>query len=154
MKICQAHWAKMRAKIDALGLTHLIAADGKEAMDRAVRELEAAEEGTKPDKTDFDPLMAMTWSFTNTVLERSGIGVMMQRSPEPDGMPANDGDYCPLCIVRRDFDTHNTETGRCGDPACTVKIEPGEQPWDEYWIEDCGNSMHTHAVSLGLVTQQ
>ncbi len=51
MKICQAHWDRLRAAIKERGLEHLVAKDGATAMMHAVTELEGREA-----ENDFDPL--------------------------------------------------------------------------------------------------
>ena len=156
--MCMEHWTAMRTKVEELGLSHLVASSGTEAVDRAVRELEAAQEGEKALASDFDPLMAMNWAFQGRVMETLGLGVMANRE-EQDGMPENrdDGGFnhlCPLCVVRRDFDTHNTPTGKCSNSECNIEVKPGDKPWDKKWIDGCGDAQYQHAVELGLVKLQ
>lgn len=159
MTICKPHWEAMRQKVDDLGLTFLIAKDAQECVERITEEIEAVEEGEEP-KT-FDPLMSMYFSFTNRVVETVGVETFMipRDLGVADGMPENlntDGQncFCPLCIVRRDFNHHNTPTGMCGDPECEIRVHKGEQPWDEQWIDDAGTAMFKHAVKNGLLSVQ
>lgn len=130
----------MRAKVEAIGLTHLVAVSPQDAVGRVTRAIEAGAEDPK----DFDPLMAMSNNFLMRVAEK--IGPAMIFSAGPDGKP-----WCPLCLVRRDFEAHNTPTGKCGKPACTITIKQGDQPWDEVWIESCGNAQLEFAKQQGLV---
>jgi hypothetical protein len=146
MNACKKHWGAMRAKIEALGLSRFVASSGNEATERAVRELEAANEGGKAPLSDWDPLMAMSNNFFGRVLERVGLSMM-----EPDDAGKM---RCPLCVVRGDFDAHNTPTGLCGKPECTIQVAPGEKPWDEDWIESCGDAMLKYAVEKGLIHTQ
>lgn len=158
MRICKDHWAKMRVKVEALGLSQFVPGSGQEAMARTVRDLEAYQDGSKQLKTDWDPLSTMCWNFSGRVMEKIGLRIMMDRK-DPDGMVENKDEegfnhVCPLCIVRMDFDAHNTPTGVCGNPKCTIQVESGEQPWDENWIDSCGDAMLRHAVELKLVVMQ
>lgn len=146
MNSCKKHWDAMRAKVEALGLSHLVASSGQEAHARVVRELEAANEGGKAPVSDWDPLMAMSNNFFSRVMERVGLSLMQ---PDDAGKMR-----CPLCIVRWDFDVHNTPTGRCEKPECMIQVKPGETPWDEDWIESCGAAMLEYAVEKGLVRIQ
>ena len=79
MRICQSHWEKLRAAIDARGMTPLVARTGREAMERAVEELD----GSATDAT-FDPLMAANNAISARALEHVGLFLLT-------------GDYCPIC---------------------------------------------------------
>lgn len=155
MRCCADHWAVMRKAVHDRGLSHLVAGSGHEAVARTMREIEAHEKGTPPPDTDFDPLMAMNWSFVSKVMDKLGLSVMAPRT-EPDGMPDNIDEagfnhICPLCVVRRQFDTHNTATGRCDNPGCDIQLAPGEPSWDLGWVEGCADAMFQQAVEKGLV---
>lgn len=154
MKICAIHWSAMRKKVDDLGLSPFVAGSGEEALARTVANLErVAQTERPPDKENWDPLMSMNWNFIAKAMNISGLGILSARRSE-DGMPANDGQYCPLCVARASFDAHNTATGRCLDSECTVQINPGESPWDDLWIGDCGDAMFDHAIAFGLIQRQ
>lgn len=158
ISICKAHWKSMRKKVDDVGLTFLVAKSAEESVQNMQDEIDAIEDG-RVDESKFDPLMSMYWEFTARVMETIGMSVMFTRGDEDDGMPKNVNDdsencYCPLCIVRRDFNHHNTPTGMCGDPECDIRVQQGEIPWDEQWIEEAGNAMFKHAVKTGLVKVQ
>lgn len=155
MRHCPEHWAAMRKAVHDRGMSHLVAGDNKDALARAMREIDAHQAGEQPAASDFDPLMAMNWSFTGKLMERLGMSVMVSRTEE-DGMPENKDEngynhYCPLCVVRRDFAAHNTPTGKCGKPECDIVIKPGEQSWELGWIEGCADAMYHTAVEKGLI---
>ena len=154
MRICKDHWSAMRMEIDRLGLSSFVAGSGEDAMARAERDLESHLEGAKPLVSDWDPLMAMNWNFCSRVMESWGLRIMEQRHQIDDGMPENGGYVCPLCVVRRDFDTHNTDTGRCGEVGCNIQVKPGTIPWDKNWIASCAESMMEYAVEQKLITRQ
>jgi hypothetical protein len=78
MKFCQPHWDKMRAAVDARGMTPLLADSGEEMATRLERQISDGE--TTID--NFDPLMDMHWAILNNTDPR----VLL--------MP---GDVCPLC---------------------------------------------------------
>lgn len=160
MKPCEKHWAAMRKKIDDLGLSQFVSGSGQEAMEREKKHLDSFLAGGRGmDPKDWDPLMAMLWNFTSRVMDGLGrsrgpeaaLG-LMSHDPAP-GAP-NEGHHCPLCIVRQDFDAHNTPTGKCGRQGCETVVKPGDQPWDENWIDSCGEAMLEYAVESGLVRRQ
>ena len=83
MRWCQKHWDALRQAIDARGLSHLIAKDGKTAMESMRRELEGV-----ADDSDFDPLMG-AWNRVNArIIEIRGLMYMMPDAPH---------NGCPLC---------------------------------------------------------
>lgn len=141
MRCCADHWAAMRKAVHDKGMSQLVSGSGQELLERTELSFDDANGSAAlakaKEKQSFDPLAGMTWNFYGRVMQSAGLWVMGERPAEPDGMPENDGQYCPLCIVKRDFDAHNTPTGACGDPKCIIRVKPGEPPWDEAWIEGC-----------------
>ena len=136
MRTCVAHWDKMRMAVEDRGLSHLVASSTQESAERTIRELECAVAGDCPDVVDFDPLVSLNWHFAIVVLERRGLCVFADRGSEKDGMPENKDEkgfnhVCPLCLIRLDYDLHNTPTGRCGDSQCNVLLKPGDPVWDD-----------------------
>lgn len=79
MKMCQTHWVRLREAVEARGLAHLIASNGREAMLRTVAELKGDD-----DVSDFDPLM----TAHNMILSHAMDGF---------GLVLLTGDYCPVC---------------------------------------------------------
>lgn len=151
MKHCDDHEASIKAAIDQRGMTKLIPQTREDAFVRTVRFLQG-----NPSPDSFDPLSAMGWTFMQRIAEILGVGVFMERPAGDDGMPENrdkDGirHYCPLCIVRRDFEMHNNPSGKCDDPNCHKQVKPGDKPFDQLWIDGCADDMLEHAVGLGLM---
>lgn len=91
MKICKDHWAALRNAIHVRGLGHLGASSGKEAMERAKKEIE----GTATDAT-FDPLMAANNNIWSKALELGGLYLMTRK--------ADGSEYCPLCEVELQYE--------------------------------------------------
>lgn len=85
MRFCKKHWDEMKAAIEAQGLSHLIAADGKEALENVKTELEG---GNPP----FDPLMGSHNQLLNIALQFIGPSLMMVK---PDG-----SHRCPVCELQ------------------------------------------------------
>jgi hypothetical protein len=126
--------------------------------DKVAREVEALSGGDKPSLSDWDPLMAMNWNFVSRLLEGRGLPVMNDRGAGEDGMPENRDEegfnhVCPLCVVQRDFNEHNTPSGRCATATCAIRVEPGELSWDQGWIAGCADSMLEYAVESKLVAR-
>lgn len=151
MQICEAHWAKCRKAIEDAGLMHLVSANGEEAMQRVADQIEAANEGEKPAASDYDPLMALSMMLMGRAMEVMGLGAMCV--DETPGAP-NGGHVCPLCAPREAFDLHMNETGRCGDPACTLVLAPGTEPWDDEYVRKATESILAHCREQGLITIQ
>lgn len=142
MKICQPHWDAMRAKLDELGIGHIGAHTGKEAMAAAVDQLQRAQVGADATPTDaeWDPLMAMNYNFWHRALEIVGLAAMAE-------------DFgCPLCHARANYDLHDpAKGGRCGEAACQLYYPPGTPPTDQEWIDGCAVAMRDEARRRGLV---
>lgn len=90
MRFCQPHWNALRGAIESRGLSHLIAANGRDAHARAVAELQGNAE-----LSDYDPLMAAHWMIANRVLELGGLYLMT-------------ADYCPVCEAIKGHEKHMT----------------------------------------------
>jgi hypothetical protein len=79
MKFCQPHWTALKTAVEARGLGHLIAANGRDAAARVAADLKGAAE-----VDDYDPLMSAHWMIVNRVLEHMGLALMFD-------------DLCPVC---------------------------------------------------------
>lgn len=82
MKICQEHWAKLKAAISERGLDHLVAKSGEEAFDGVVTELQGG-------KSEYDPLMSCNNMIWNVGLQQGGLYLMGKKE---DGTQ-----FCPIC---------------------------------------------------------
>lgn len=91
MKMCQRHWDGLRAEVDRLGMSHLVAKDGAEAVDRAV-------------KGEDDPLMRCYWMITNRALEAIGLDLLV--------VGPNGEEVCPQCAYNEGC---GCETENCAD---------------------------------------
>jgi hypothetical protein len=138
MRICQTHWDQMRAKLTELGIGHLGAKSGEQALANTEAQIERGP-GFEVPNNEWDPLMSMNWNFFSRALDVIGLAAMA-----PDF-------GCPLCHARASFDQHNTPTGRCEEPECTIYIAPGSKPYDTDWIDGCGEVMRAEALRRGLV---
>lgn len=136
MLICDVHWTQMGDKAKELGMQHLCTCSAKEAAD----DFSARVRGTKNDPVrediEWDPLVIMSFNFMKRVLLTIGWTA-----------------DCPLCVVRGDFDAHNTPTGGCGDDDCPIRVTPGEEAWDLQWISGCADAMRDEAARRGLLTR-
>jgi hypothetical protein len=79
MKFCQPHWDALRTAVEARGLGHLIAANGRDAVARTV-----ADFAGRADVSDFDPLMSAHW-------------MIAERATQVLGLALYCGDLCPVC---------------------------------------------------------
>jgi hypothetical protein len=138
MKICQRHWDQMRAKLKELGIDHLGAKTGQQAVTDLSAQIERGP-GFEVPNDEWDPLMSMNFNFMSQALNVVGL-----RAMEPDF-------GCPLCHARESYDQHNTPTGRCDEPGCPVYVAPGQPPTDDEWIDGCGEVMRAEALRRGLL---
>ncbi len=158
MQPCKAHWTAMKERINILGLSGLCAKTPEEAHQRTLDDLHRAMEHEEANPKNYDPLMAMLWAFCNRVISATGLLIFTERLSD-DGMPENrddegDNHYCPLCIVRHDFDSHlaaakEGKAFECGNPQCSFTAS--SVPWDEEWIASCGDYVFRQAKERGLV---
>ena len=141
MKICDTHWARMRAELDSLGLGRLGARSGEEAIAALARQLGDREAGGSGEPTDdeWDPLMAMNFAFWSRALEVVGLEAM------------SEGFGCLLCRVREDYDAHSRPDG-CGVPGCSRERVTDPEPTDENWVKGCAQAMLAEARRRGLAT--
>lgn len=78
MRFCADHWADLKAKVDAAGLSAFISNGGEEAVRRMTED-------------DFDPLMGAHNAIVGNAISTAGLAIMM---PNEDG-----SDRCPLCFL-------------------------------------------------------
>lgn len=83
MKFCADHWTKLRAAIDARGLSAFVAHDGADAMRRTVE----GDDG----RSGFDPLMGAHNAIVANALS-ARLGGLAIMTPNEDG-----SERCPLC---------------------------------------------------------
>lgn len=130
MKFCSGHWAKLRAKIDELGLSGLVAKSDEEAVNRQFDQLERGQRDAEAvTKTNFDPLMGAHWAIVSNAMNLVGLNLV---APNEDG-----SERCPLCYIQKEHDAH------CAVPDC-------KQNYD-VWIERAADDMLTEAKRLGLI---
>lgn len=86
MKFCQPHWDRLRAAIEARGLNHLVASNGRDAMARAVADIKG-----ESDVSDFDPLMTAHWMIVGKVQESLGLSLYCGEA------------ICPVCEILKDY---------------------------------------------------
>lgn len=89
LQCCQPHWNALRGKLDERGLSHLVALDGREAVNRLVEGLEAPTEDRQADAETFDPLMG-SWFRV--------MGAFMENEP---GAMFEAEMVCPFCRLDR-----------------------------------------------------
>lgn len=152
MKICMDHWNRLRQGIEDRGMGALIG-NAETLKEQVTEEVEALQAGVElqPDPKKFDPLFSANNYVWSRGMQMLGLGAMCV--DETPGAP-NDGHVCPLCEARKSFDQHNTATGRCSEPACTLEVKPGDKPWDEVVMFDqCLDAMRTYCIEQGLIAR-
>ena len=110
MKICQAHWDKLRAKLDEAGLGHFGVKSGEQASEIFQQQLQG-------DDSAFDPLLNANFAIWSNALNNFGLEMMAPDAP------------CPLCYL------DDCAKNGCGDPNCTRKHDSGDD-WIGYAVKD------------------
>lgn len=95
MRYCETHWQALRDGVELRGMTHLVAADGEQAAENMVAELEGEER--------FDPLMGSHWIIARRVLKNiasssAGASAALSFFGDPE--------WCPLCTVQQSYDLY------------------------------------------------
>ena len=80
MRICQPHWDRLRAKLDELGIGHLGAKSGQDALRNIITELEG-----RSAENEYDPLMDCNNMICSEGLRTVGLSLMSQ------------DEQCPIC---------------------------------------------------------
>jgi hypothetical protein len=104
MKMCLDHWNKLRAAIDAHGLTPLVSQGGKSAVMKMV---DALKHG--PNIHNFDPLMSAHNQIVAHAVEVGGIEMLQIEG-------------CPICFLQTEHDKY------CETPNCEQDFEK----WIDY----------------------
>lgn len=123
--MCKTHWDRLRAEIDARGLSDLVAPDGKTAAMQIVDQVHKHQDGEQEvTPANFDPLMAAFMGIMSNGIELAGLEAMTVKG-------------CLLCWIIDEAPRRNA------DPATFEK-----------WIEYAANDSLTAARSLGLVDKE
>lgn len=132
MRFCQAHWDRLRAAIDERGLSHLVAPDGRVALEQIADQLKRAERGEEPDTpVNYDPLMAAHWAIVNNVMSALGPNALYLMTGGPEDQVEGYGKKyegrtwprCPLCYINL---AHEVS---CKDARCQLPKEDGYDMW-------------------------
>ena len=128
MKFCQQHWDKLKAAIEARGLSSLVAVDGVDAHKRITSELK----GEGSEKTTFEPLMGAHNAILSNVLS-SPVGISVMYDNE-DGTAR-----CPLCFITSEHKAN-----------CAV-VDCKDDDFED-WIDIAADEQLARAKKLGLVS--
>lgn len=128
MKFCLPHWDALKAEIERLGMTALIAKSSEELHERLKNELES---GTTKDT--FDPLMGAHNLIVSRALDMVGLELM--------GKNEDGSEICPLCYLNA------AHKRGCKEPGCTWT-------YDKTWISGPCGLMFDEAKRLGLIVTQ
>lgn len=127
MQICPDHYEKLKAAIEARGLTRLIAKDAQTSFDAAVREIQ----GEPAEPGDYDPLAACCWMIMGRALEMAGLYLMT-------------GDLCPVCEAMK----HTAHW-----PRNAQETEPAGEAWvEKHWIDGPADAALAHCQRNGLTS--
>ena len=112
MRMCEDHWAQLRAEVNKIGLGSLISEGGEEATKKMVAGLT---EG--PSIDNFDPLLQAHNAIMSNVMHLCSANggqasVMELMSVRPDG-----GEWCPLCYINQQH------YEACEDPHCDFTFD-------------------------------
>jgi hypothetical protein len=124
VQFCGRHWQALRQAIDARGLGHTVAANGRDAFARAAAELQG-----KAELADFDALMAAHNMIVAKVTERVGLSLFVTK------------EICPVC------EGIKTNAGVV-DPTLGRVYTDAEE--ESYWIDGPADAMLSIAKHHGI----
>jgi hypothetical protein len=125
LRFCQPHWEKMKAAVEARGLSSLVAESGLSAATNMISEIT---EGQTID--NFDPLMAVHWIMLGNIQEKLGQAALYLYAGGPEDAidveqltdPALKAKYawrtwprCPLCYI------NIAHEFSCSNPNCSLE---------------------------------
>lgn len=110
--MCQDHWDRLKAKVEAAGLSALNSTTGEDAMARMTDQITTGDETID----NFDPLMGAHNSILANMIDQFGAAVILY-------------DGCPLCAAN---EGHNKG---CTDGTCTLGADPYDQ-WLDFAVRD------------------
>lgn len=132
MRFCQSHWDKLRAAIDARGLTPLVAKNGREAAGRVARR----EKAGHVILDDYDPLLEAHNMILGEALRIAGIELLVS-------------DLCPVCEAVLHLSA--CPTGTC-TPAPGATVEERAAAAEKMWIDAPADAALAFAREKGLVS--
>lgn len=143
--MCQDHWDRLRAAIEARGLGHLVGDDGAQAGRRMVSELQEGQSAK-----NYDPLMASFYAIGSNAMEtirRSGndpLYLMMGGPEDPVvGFPGYEDRTWPKCSLCYLGLAHEMT---CRDPTCDLPRVDGYA----WMIDRAADDAAEKAKELGL----
>lgn len=117
MRFCDAHWDRLRTKIEERGLAHLIAPSAVIAADQFSDQV--AKEDLTP--ANFDPLMNAHWAILNNVLDLLGpSGLYIMAGGDEDPIDFDQYSHGPATRTRLKRDGVEPNWPRC--PLCYIGI--------------------------------
>ena len=125
MKMCQPHWDQLKKRIEELGLGHL----GAKTGEQAVKDMDDALSDKEPTPESYDPLMSANWMIFGNAIKYGGFYLM--------GAKEDGSEYCPLCEVLKTYG----------------KDEEGVD-MDQNWIKGCTDSIYNYCKEENLITPQ
>lgn len=164
MNICQAHWDRLREKIDERGLSHLIAPDSATAAAQTADQFDRAKDGESVTPVNFDPLMGAFWAIGSNVMSLLGQSALYLLGPNDQRDPIDFDQYAngeatrnrllllgePLTWPR---DCGLCYAGLAHELTCTEKRCKLPKVDGYAWMLDrAAEGAETEAKRLGLVT--
>jgi hypothetical protein len=153
MNVCQEHWDMMRAEIERLGLSHLVARDAEVASKRMKNQF--VEKEGKATPANFDPLMDMFYNVGSncmSFIESAGGSPLYSMVEGPEDVVdrkefprADEGATWPKCVICYLNLAHKLI---CKDGDCTLDKERGY----DWVIGRAGKDAYDTAVNLGLLS--
>jgi len=103
MRFCSDHWAELRTAIEKEGVYHLVARDGRQAVDQMADQLDRQ----KVTIANYDPLMGAHNMILSRCMDIVGMQIMFA---DPDG-----SDRCPICYLKREAPEHEVDPAQFDD---------------------------------------
>lgn len=128
--VCQKHWGMMREAVDVRGMSHLVAKDGRAAMENTVAQIEG-----RATEENWDPLMTAFWNMKTLGLNKCGLASLAEG-------------FCILCEIQKSYDDLQAHPEKMESPDWPKGAVPRDA---QGWIDSCMDAMLSHARDKGLV---
>lgn len=129
MRMCQAHWDKLKTAIFNRNLDNLISKNGEEVISVLEGQIQGAD-----DKQNFDPLLDAYFKIISAVTKMAPDPMYLFFTKE-DGT-----EYCPVCEAY----IHKDDLVEHGGYAET------DEKFDKFWFEDLADVELKICRDLGL----
>lgn len=145
MNLCQDHWDRLKAMIEARGLMRFVPSSGAEAHRRMVGQIESSQRGeAEVTRSTFDPLLGASNALLANCMEAAPNPLALLCVEEGSERPP-----CPLCFCNKGRHGAAQQAKAAGEEWA----EPDNEAFFDVWMERAVQDQVNRAIELGLLAQ-